>query len=284
MKKIFNYIIKNESEELKINVKKIIIHSIISIILLILFFGSWGTIGAGKRGVLLQFGAVQDKIIDEGFYFKIPLIQKVKKIEVRTVKMEVLALAYSKDIQTVESLIALNYHLNPDKVNKLFQEIGIDFENRVISPAVQESVKATTAKFTAQDLIEKREQVRDEIKASLTERLAEKNIIVDAFSIVNFDFSDEYEKAVEAKQVSQQNALKADNDLKRIKIEAEQRVAQATAEAEAIKIQAQAITQQGGKDYVNLKWIEAWQNGGSQVPTTIIGNTEGSSFLFNISK
>lgn len=257
-----------EKEGMKIvNVKKIIFRSISFIVLLIVLFGTFGIIGAGERGVLLQFGAVQDKVFSEGLYFKIPIIQKVKKMDVKTVKHEVEVIAYSKDIQTVDSKVALNYHLDPNNVNKLWQEIGKDYETRIIDPSIQESVKAATAKFTAQELIEERPKVKEEIRTQLFNRLDGKHIIVDDFSIVNFDFSDEYEKAVEAKQVAQQSALKADNDLQRIKKEAEQRVAQAEAEAKAIKIQAEAITQQGGRDYVSLKAIEKWDG---KLPTTFV--------------
>lgn len=136
------------------------------------------------------------------------------------------ALAYSKDIQTVESQLALNYHLKADEVNKLWQEVGDDYESRLIDPSIQESVKAATARFTAQELIEQRARVKDEIKTELFNRLG-KYFVVDEFSIIDFSFSDEYEKAVEAKQVAQQSALKAENDLQRIKTEAEQRIAQA---------------------------------------------------------
>jgi len=262
---------------------KIIKTVVISLIAVILIFGSFGMVGAGRRGVMLNFGAVQDKILGEGFYIKIPIVQKVVKINVRTVKMEVQALAYSKDIQIVDSTIALNYHLAPEAVNKLYQGIGLGFESRIISPAVQESVKATIANYTAQELVEKRGEVKDEIKAFLTERLLRQDIVVDELSIVNFDFSDTYEAAIEAKQVAQQEVLTAKNKLERVKFEAEQRIAQAKGEAEAIKIQVQAITQQGGKDYVNLKWVEAWGSGKAPVPQTLIGEGSGS-FLYNINR
>lgn len=252
------------------------------LLFLILILNPFVLINAGNRGVVLNWGAVSDNILGEGIHFRIPIMQKIKELEVRTVKMEVDAFAYSKDIQTVNTKIALNYHLKPDAVNHLYQEIGQDYRERIIDPAIQESVKAITAKFTAQDLIEKRAEVKDGIKNNLTERLTIKNIIVDDFSIVNFDFSDQYEKAVELKQVAQQDALKAENELKTVKIQAEQRVAQAMAEAQAIKIQAEAITQQGGKDYVDLKWVEAWKEGGAKVPETIIGSG-GGNFLFNLS-
>lgn len=224
-------------------------------------------VGAGERGVVLTWGAVGDKVLGEGLHVIVPVMQKVAITDVRTKKHEVQAVAYSKDLQTVDTVIALNYHPNVDAVNKLYQEIGSDFEVRIIDPAIQESVKATTALFAAQELIEQRPKVKDEIKKQLFDRLNNKYIIIDDFSIVNFDFSATYEKAVEQKQVAQQEALKAENDLKTVKIEAEQRIAQAEAEAKAIQIQAQAVTQQGGKDYVQLKAIEKW-NG--QLPQNMI--------------
>jgi len=136
--------------------------------------------------------------------------------------------------------------------NKLWQEVGGDYESRLIDPSIQESVKAVTAKFTAQELIEQRAKVKDDIKSELFTRLGN-YFVVDEFSIIDFSFSDEYEKAVEAKQVAQQSALKAENDLQRIKTEAEQRIAQAKAEAEAIKLQSDAAN---NDKYINLKALE----------------------------
>ena len=241
---------------------------LVVVIIILLFLSPFVLVSAGHRGVVMNFGAVQDQILGEGLHWRTPVVQRVKSMDIQTQKLEVNTLAYSKDIQTVESQIVLNYALKADLVNRLYQEVGVDYERRLIDPAIQESVKSATAKFTAQELIEQRAKVRDEIKAELFERL-ETYFIVSEFSITDFAFSDEYEKAVEAKQVAQQSALKAENDLQRVKTEAEQRVAQAMAEAEAIKIQAQAITQQGGRDYVNLKAVEKW-NG--QLPTQMIPN------------
>lgn len=239
-------------------------------LIIILLINPFVIVHAGQRGVVLNWGAVSGRVMGEGLHLKIPIMQKIEKINVQTVKYEAQSSAYSKDLQTVTALVALNYHVNPEGVNTLFQQIGKEYEVRIIDPAIQESIKAVSAKFTAQELIEQREQVKEEIKVSLAERLTPTNIIVDEFSIVNFDFSDSYEQAVEAKQVAQQNALKAENDLQRIKVEAEARVAEAQGEAEAIRIQAQAITQQGGEDYVKLKWIEKW-NG--QMPTYSLGES-----------
>ena len=204
-------------------------------------------------------------------------------MDVKIQKEEVEASAASRDLQEVTSVVALNFHLDPNKVTSIYQKVGMKYQERIIDPAVQESVKAATAEFTAEELITKRGEVREEIKRLLKEKIEPMGILVDEFNIVDLDFSEAFNRAIEAKVTAQQRALEAENDLARVKMEAEQRIAQATAEAEAIRIQSQAVTQQGGKDYVNLKWIEAWQAGGSQVPNFITSDN-GGSFLFNLNQ
>lgn len=224
----------------------------------IVLLTSFSVVGVGERGVRVTLGKASDQVVPEGLTLKIPVIQIIKKFDVKTVKVEQKAISYSKDIQTVDVGAALNFHVNPDGVVRLYKEIGTDFLTRIILPAIQESVKSTTAQYTAQELVEKREMVKSGIIKELSDRLSAKYLVVDDFSITNFDFSDAYEQAIEAKQTAQQNALKAENDLKRIKIEAEQKIAQARAEAEAIRISAEAIRNQGGAEYVNLKAVEKW--------------------------
>jgi len=225
-------------------------------VLAILFFETFGTIGAGERGVLLQFGAVQNKVIGEGLYFKIPFIQNVVKMDVKIQKDEIPASAASKDLQVVTSKIALNYHLSPDSVNRIWQDLGKDYNTRVIAPAIQESVKAITAKFTAEELITKREQVKEEIKANLAERLLQMSVIVDEFNIIDFNFSQSFNDAIEQKVTAEQLKLKAERDLERIKIEKEQQITQAEAKAQAILIEAQAL--RANAQVVELRWIEKW--------------------------
>lgn len=245
------------AEKVGMKRKAATIAAIIGIILVVLVLNPVVIIGAGQRGVVMNWGAVSDTVLNEGIHLRVPIMQRVSVIDVQTQKLPIETLAYSKDIQSVKSKIALNYHVKPELVNRLWQSVGGDFIHRLIDPAVQESVKAAAAKFTAQQLIEERPKVKEEIKQELFQRLSQ-YFQVDEFSITDFSFSEDFEKAVEEKQVAQQNALKAENDLARVRMEAEQRIAQATAEAEAIRIQAEAITQQGGKDYVQLKAVEKW--------------------------
>ena len=241
---------------------KLILKITISLIVIVFAFNFFGTVGAGERGILLQFGAVQDKVFGEGLYFKIPFIQNVVKMDVKIQKNEVPASASSKDLQVVTSRIALNYHLDPSAVNKIWQDVGKNYNIRIIAPSIQEGVKAVTARFTAEELITKREEVKNQIKINLAERLFDHSIIVDEFNIIDFEFSAAFNEAIEAKVKAEQLKLKADRDLERIKIEKEQMIAAAQGKAEAIRIEAQALKQNA--QVVELRWIEKW-NG--EVPT-----------------
>ncbi|MAG60080.1 HflC protein [Candidatus Woesebacteria bacterium] len=243
-------------------IKKITSQVGIGLFALILIFNTIGTVGAGQRGILLQFGAVQDKVFGEGLYFKMPFMQSVVKMDVRIQKDEIPASAASRDLQIVTSKIALNYHLAPDSVNKVWQEVGKDYNTRIIAPSIQEAVKAESAKFTAEELITKREEVKEQIKANLAVRLLARSIIVDEFNIIDFEFSKAFNEAIEAKVTAEQLKLKADRDLERIVIEAEQKVADARGKAEAISIEAQALRQ--NPQVVELRWIEKWDG---KVPT-----------------
>ena len=196
--------------------------------LLVVGLRSFTTIDAGERGVVFsRLGGIQDRILGEGWQFKIPFIEDIIHVDVKIQKSETPASASSRDLQVVRSVIALNYHLDPGSVNRIYQDVGLAYESRIIDPAVQESVKAITAQFTAEELITKREQVSAQIKDMLTTRLGRNHILVDEFSITELDFSDVFNNSIEAKQVAEQEALKARQDLERIKIEAEQKLAAA---------------------------------------------------------
>jgi regulator of protease activity HflC (stomatin/prohibitin superfamily) len=223
------------------------------LLIFFLFLNPFVIIGAGERGVVLNFGAVSPAVLDEGLHIRVPIMQKIIKMDVKVQKSQTDAEAASKDLQETFSTIALNFHILPEKVNVIFQKLGADFKERIIDPAVQEVVKAVTAKYTAIEVITQRERVRSEIREMLRQRLQAYNIIVDDFSIVNFKFSDQFSQAIESKQTAEQLAFKAQRDLERIKIEAEQKVTQARAEAEALRLQKENVT----AGLVKLRQIEA---------------------------
>ncbi|MYI99793.1 MAG: prohibitin family protein [Gemmatimonadetes bacterium] len=234
----------------------------IGIVVLLVLYNSYAVIVACERGVVFsKVGGIQDRILDEGIRFKTPFIEDVIPVDVKIKKAETAATASTKDLQTVSSTIALNYHVDPGRVNTVYQEIGIFYKERVIDPAVQEAVKAVSAQYTAEELITRRADVKDEIKASLTQRLLNFNMIVDEFNIVDFAFSNNFNTAIEAKQMAEQQALKAQRDLERIRIEAEQRIATATAEAESQRLQRATIT----PTLLQLRAIEKWDGHFPQV-------------------
>jgi len=235
--------------------KKLLIYGGLLVVLWILLriLNPFVIVDAGERGVVLNFGAVQETVLGEGLHLRVPFMQKVIMMDVRIQKSQTDAQSVSKDLQDTKSTIAVNYHISPDKVNNIYQGIGTSFKERIIDPAVQEVVKAITARYTAVELITQREKVRNEIKDLLKQRLITYNILVDDFSIVNFSFSQQFETAIEAKQTAEQLALKAQRDLERIKIEAEQKVASAKAEAESLRLQKENVTPQ----LIQLRKIEA---------------------------
>src|SRR3990172_852341 len=225
----------------------------VAVLLALLLMNPFVKIDAGERGVLLNFGAVQDEVLGEGLHLRIPIMQKIVKLDVKIQKSETRSEAASKDLQDIKSLIALNYHIIPDKANWVYQNVGVAFKERIIDPNVQEAVKAVTAKYTAVQLIGEREAVSTAIKDALSQKLADYKLFVDGFSVIDFSFSKKFTDAIESKQEAEQFALRARRDLERIKIEAEQKVAQAKAEAESLRLQKGQIT----KEMIELRKIEA---------------------------
>lgn len=229
---------------------------------LIILSSAFETVGPGHRGVVFsKFGGIQEKVLGEGLQFKIPFVEDIIPIDVRIQKAQTGSTASSKDLQMVSSTIAVNYHLDPDKVNVIYQEIGVFFKERVIDPAVQESVKAATARFTAEELITRREEVKEVIKQSLVDRVLPFNILIDELNIIDFTFSRSFNEAIESKQTAEQRALQAMRDLERIKIEAQQMIARAKAEAESQRIQKATIS----PIILQLRAIEKWDGQFPQV-------------------
>lgn len=224
-------------------------------------------VGAGERGVVTKLGAYEREM-GPGLNWRTPLVEHVVVFNVQTQKEQTEASAASSDLQTVNTTVAINYNVDPAKVGDLFVRIGEDYKGKIIDPAIQEIVKAVTAKYTAEELITKRADVSTAIQNGLIERLAPSDILVSSISITEFKFSDSFTAAIEAKVTAQQNALAAQNKLEQIKFEAQQTIESAKASAEAIKIQAQAINSQGGADYVQLQAIKAWKG---EVPQYVMG-------------
>ncbi len=228
--------------------RKVIRNSIlggcIGVLALLLIFSSVAIVPAGSTGVVLTFGKVGKGVLPEGLNWKIPFVQRVAVVNNKIQMQEVEADAVSKDLQTVNSTIAVNYRVGTDASARLYQNIGRDYETIVLLPAVQESMKSVSAKYTAEELITKRAQVGEEIKEVLSGKVSEYGIVVEKFNIVNFDFSAEFNEAIEAKQVAEQNLLKTKTEQEQALViaeaEAKKQVIAAEAEAEAIQKKADA--------------------------------------------
>lgn len=244
---------------------------VVFLIIVIFTVIPFGTVGTGERGVVTRFGAPTGEVKGEGLYWRKPFVEKIIDVKVNVQSTTAEASAASKDLQTVHTKVQLNYSVNPEKVVELYRAMKKDYDSILIHPALQESIKSATAKYTAEELVTKRPAVREEIVTLLREKLSPHGIQVGEFNIVDFAFSPEFDKAIELKVKAEQDALAAKNVLEQRKYEAEQVVVKAQADAEAIRIQAQAITQQGGKDYVQLKAIEKWN--GSLPNQMIPGST-----------
>jgi regulator of protease activity HflC (stomatin/prohibitin superfamily) len=259
--------------------KKLLIIAAIAtfIIIIIVISESVVIVQAGHRGVVLFVGAVENRVLGEGVHFIVPFAEEVIPLEVRTLKYQAEATAASNDLQQVETVIALNYHLNPADVNKIYQQLGPDYADRVIAPTIQESVKASVAKYNAEELITKREIVKGVIANAIRNSLSAKDMVVETIFITDFRFSPVFSSQVEDKVVAYQKYLTELNNLRGIQVVANQTVVQAQAQAKANIAKAggesqaiRIITSQLRQDPQYLQWqaINKW-NG--QMPYSLGG-------------
>lgn len=244
--------------------------AIFIVALLVIFNFPVVVIQAGERGVVFNnVSGIEDRVLGEGVHFRLPFVESVTGLSIKVQKNDVKAEAASKDLQTVSTDIVINWHLDSGKVNKIYQNIGDEKAvlDRIINPAVNEVVKASTAKYTAEEVLQKRPLLKADIDEALKIRLETYNIVLNDVSIVDVQFSPEFNVAIEQKTTAQQLALKAENDLKRIEIEATQKVTSAKAEAESIRIRSEALAQ--NQKLVDWEAIQKW-NG--VLPQYVLGN------------
>lgn len=226
--------------------------------LAVLIFESVTVVPAGMRGVQVTFGEVNMNTLPSGMHMVNPL-SSIKNINIQLQRATYdSASAGTKDLQQVHTDIVINYRLNADRVAYIYKDSGVDLVNKVLGPALNESFKSVTGHYNSEELITKRDEVSAKILEQVRHKLAQFDINVESISLVNFGFSADYQKAIEQKVIAMQQKQKAEQDLERIKVEAQSRIVQAEGEAKAIAIQAQAIQSQGGAAYVQLKAIEKW--------------------------
>lgn len=259
----------NDKVEKK-TINKILIGAIIIIFMAILAFGSVRTIHSGEVGIKVRFGEVSERQLDDGINFKIPLIEKIVKMNIQVQKVELETTSASKDLQDVKMTLAVNYRVSANKATDLYKNVGTQYEEKVLQPAVQESIKAVTSNYTAEELITKRSEVSAECMKTLENKIKKYGLSIDNFNIINFSFSEEFNKAIEEKQVAEQKVLTAKQELEKEKIDAEKKIVKAEAEKKSNEMKQQSLTD----NIIKEKFIEKW-NG--ELP-----KATGSNAIFNI--
>jgi len=259
---------------------KFIVAAGVLVALLVIGLSMVVVVPAGSTGVIVTFGKVSETVLPEGLHFKAPFIQQAEIIVNKIQKEQVEAAAVSKDLQAISSVIAVNYRVGLGESANIYRNIGRDYQSVILLPAVQESMKSVSAKYTAEELITKRVMVGAEIKETLENKVKEYGIVIENFNIVNFDFSPEFNLAIEAKQVAEQNLIKTRTEQEQVIViaeaEAKKKIIAAQAEAEAIlaKSEAQAkanelLAQSLNELVLEHQKLEKWDG---KLPTVSGGN------------
>jgi len=230
----------------------------IFILILIILFGSFRTIKSGEVGLRIRFGKIVDSTLKEGINFKIPFMEKIQKVNIKVQKSEETVEGSTKDMQIINTTVAVNYRIEIDKASNLYRTVGNQYEDTILQPAIKESIKTAIAKYNAEEITTKRNEVSNDCLNTIQEKVEKYGIIIEDFNLTDFSFSAEYTKAIEDKQVAEQNLEKA-------KLEAEKKVVEAEATRKANELLSQTITEKT----LTEKFIEKWDG---KLPETYAGN------------
>lgn len=244
------------------SVRRAVVGIVLAAALVFVGANSLHAVPAGHTGVVTRFGAVDQQVLSEGLHVVLPFVTRVVNINNQVMKAEVTSNSASQDLQTVNSTVALNYRIDSQSAASVYQNIGVNYENVVVIPAIQEAVKSVMAQYTAEELITMRQTVGNEMQQNISEKLVPYGFSTESVNIVDFQFSEEFNAAIEAKQTAQQNALKAEQDLARVKVEAEQAITQAQAEAESYRLKSQELTD----EMIMMEFIDKWDG---KLPTVV---------------
>lgn len=234
----------------------------------IILCNPFAMVGPGERGIKIRLGEVQPQVYGEGLHLVFPFIQKFKTMDVKTQKDTFTTPVYTKDIQQARITYVINYNIQPDKVNKLFQEVGTDYTSKILTPVVEGTIKDIIGKWNAQDLIANREKATGDILFKLQDQLSDNYIRVSDFQMIDINYSQTFEKAIESKVTAEQEALRAKNKTVQVQEEARQKVIAAEAEAKSMAIRAQALSQ--NKSLVQYEAVQKWDG---KMPQYMLGNS-----------
>ena len=247
------------------NANRIAIGATSIIVVFVLLLSSVTTINTGEVGIRVRFGKVVNSSTNEGVNFKIPFIERIEKMNIKVQKTELDVSSASSDLQDVNMSLAVNYRVNAEDAKNLYKTVGQNYEDTILEPAIKESIKSVVSQYTAEELITKRSEVSKKCLETLQDKVEKYGITIDDFNITNFNFSDEFNKAIEEKQVAEQKVLTAKQELEREKIEAEKKIVSAKAEKEANELKEKSLTD----NIIKEKFINKW-NG--QLPKVTSSN------------
>lgn len=239
-------------------VRKIVISVVIGLFALLVITNCFTIVDAGHTGVVVTLGKVNNNVLQEGLHFKAPFVQKVVKIDNRIVKLQVDTEAFSKDLQTVATTLAINYRVDTAKSYSIYKNIGANYEQVLVAPAVNEVLKAITAQYTAEESVTNRSLISEGLVQGLNDKLNNIGLYITDVNIINFDFSEAFITAIEEKQVAQQQLLKAET-------EKQTAITNAEAQAETTRIKAEAEAEANNKikaslsdDIIRSKFYDKW--------------------------
>ena len=225
---------------------------VLGIIFILLLTSSCRIVESGEVGIRIRFGKVSSHETNEGINLKIPFIERIEKMNVRVQKTEVTTNSSSKDLQDVDMSLVVNYRFDKKQAIKLYKNVGKNYEQVILEPAIEEGIKAVTSRYTAEELITQRSKVSEECKKELDKKVSKYGLIINDFNITNFKFSEEFSKAIEEKQVAEQKVLTAKQELEKERIEAEKKIVKAEAEKQANELKQQSLTD----NIIKEKFIE----------------------------
>ncbi len=237
----------------------------ITLFVLVTFLESFTTIKSGEVGLKERFGKITETSLKEGINFKVPYIESIRKVNIKVQKAELNTESSSKDLQTITTKLAVNYRVESDKATQLYKNVGNNYEETILIPAIQESIKAVISQYTAEQTITIRNEVSDKCLDEIQNKVGKYGIAIDDFNIIDLDFSAAYNQAIEEKQVAEQKVLTAQQELQKTKIDAEKKIVEAEATKKANELLKQTLTD----EVIAKQFIEKW-NG--QLPSTYAGN------------
>ena len=245
-------------KKVPMNLKKVVIPAVAIVLVLLTLLSSFTIVRAGHTGVVVTLGKVKEGVLQEGIHVKAPFVQQVVMIDNRIQKLEVSTEAFSKDLQSVNTVLAINYRVDPAKSYSIYKNIGSDYENVLVVPAVNEVLKAIVATYTAEQSVTNRTLISDGLVTGLNEKLNGIGLYVTDVNIIDFDFSDAFITAIEEKQVAQQQLLKAETEkqtaITNAEAEAESMKIRAEGEAEANRLISESLTE----EVIEMRKVEKW--------------------------